>query len=378
VPFLLKLTVLLTAYESYDLLSTQGSDDVIVYRPDKILPKKNKDQVTMEVAWKLGYYETLKSNIGSTFKWLHGEMICESCCPSRNNFCDMQVAEPKYIEVMRTSKRFSDHSFLCAFQQMLNHFHHQETGKNSIQSIICFFHPKSSYVGLIEEECLPLKAETDKIVSVWHRSARFVTMELQLNAASRRMIVYDGYNIEGQWVMTWIEHAIYTLKRACLLPLDSEAKFVEMGGKNSTKHLVIETPNEGMIELALDVFMPQHDGHNCGAIAGLKLMDIFDVKGSETPVRLGTFREICMDRYTQVLELCSRDIGVNVSEKRKKEERNKALMKKEKEKDQEKETGGEEEKRKERQKTHVNGYKHHNRRRRKRNLPVQNPQLQYC
>jgi hypothetical protein len=126
---------------------------------------------------------------------------------------------------------------------------------------------------------------------------------------------------------------------------------VQMEGENPMKHLVIETPNEGMIELALDVFMPQLDGHNCGAIAGLKLMEIFDVKGSETPVREGTFREICMDRYINVLDACSKDIGVNVSEKRKKEKMKKALMKKEKEKEQEKETGEEEHKRKKRQKT---------------------------
>jgi hypothetical protein len=248
---------------------------------------------------------------------------------------------------------------------MLNHLHHQETGQNTIQSIICFFNPKSGYVELIEDECFRMKPEIEKIVSVWHSSAHFVTMELQLNAAPRKMIVYDGFDIENQRVTRWVEHAVYTLKRACLLPFDSEAKFVQMEGENPMKHLVIETPNEGMIELALDVFMPQLDGHNCGAIAGLKLMEIFDVKGSETPVREGTFREICMDRYINVLDACSKDIGVNVSEKRKKEKMKKALMKKEKEKEQEKETGEEEQKKKETKDKQVSGYKHNNRRRKK-------------
>jgi hypothetical protein len=60
--------------------------------------------------------------------------------------------------------------------------------------------------------------------------------------------------------------------------------------------------------------MQQDDGHNCGAITGLKVMECFDVKGSVIESHKEGFRALCLvGWYKQVLNLCKDDIGVVIS-----------------------------------------------------------------
>jgi hypothetical protein len=96
-------------------------------------------------------------------------------------------------------------------------------------------------------------------------------MGMENEHGNYKMVVFDGYNIEKQEVRRWIPHAIYVLKRACILPFTSTETFKKMHGLNSQKHLCLNIPS-ATVELMLDVFMEQNDGNNCGPIAGLKMV----------------------------------------------------------------------------------------------------------
>jgi hypothetical protein len=172
----------------------------------------------------------------------------------------------------------------------------------------------------------PLK-NTTKVVSILHLHVHFVAMEMEIQKVAmdmeiehgyNKMVVFDGYKVDKQEVRHWIPHAIYVLKRACIMPWTSTATFKKMPGLNPQKHLSLNLPSAN-VELMLDVFMEQNDGNNCGPIAGLKLVDSYNL-----PEKLGgtqgTYHDHFVFHYRNVLAECTNDIDITVSKQRHEEE----------------------------------------------------------
>jgi hypothetical protein len=182
---------------------------------------------------------------------------------------------------------------LQGFLQMVNHAHHLQ-GEHTVQFICCLFSPRVYDNYVVEEEVVSIPAGVTTIVSLLHHSSHFVALVVDIK--SKDVKIYDGLYSNGKrgGATVWNDHAVYVLKRARLIPLEEQCQFESVPNLSYSNTLACVT-NIGTFTLTMGSFVRQNDGHNCGYIAALKIMEIFGVEGASFPpeaIQEGQFRSL--------------------------------------------------------------------------------------
>jgi hypothetical protein len=108
------------------------------------------------------------------------------------------------------------------------------------------------------------------------------------------------------------------LKRANLIPFEKPFKFWAVKNKDKPVTRYHCITSMGTYTLAMDYFVKQEDGHNCGPIAGCKIMDLFCVPGLNIPaeqLEQKEYRQIVCKCYCKLAYVCEPDLGVAEREK---------------------------------------------------------------
>jgi hypothetical protein len=132
--------------------------------------------------------------------------------------------------------------------------------------------------------------------------------------------VFDGLNVykNSHSTMSWEPYAIFLLKRANLIPFEKPFKFRAIKNKDKQVQWYHCVTSMGTYTLAMDYFVKQEDGHNCGPIAGCKMLDLFCVPGLSIPAQQLEAKEYCKTVckcYRKLADVCEPDLGVTDREK---------------------------------------------------------------
>jgi hypothetical protein len=185
--------------------------------------------------------------------------------------------------------------------------------KQTVQYITCMYAPEVELCDLVEEEVVSVGEGITALVSLLYRSSHFVVMVVDL--LSKHVSVFDGLNVykNSHSTISWGPCAIFLLKRANLIPFEKPFKFRAVKNKDKPVTRYHCVTSMGTYTLAMDYYVKQEDGHNCGPIAGCKIMDLFCVPGLQVPaeqLERKEYRQIVCECYRKLAYVCEPGLGV--------------------------------------------------------------------
>ena len=169
---------------------------------------------------------------------------------------------------MINSEHWYDHNVINSHCQLLVHRFHDET----IQFVIHNGHGKTA-----PEEIRYLPPKVSRVFSILHDIDHFVVVEI--HPKEKYVVIWDG--LENSTLDKWHNQVRQILVRCHLLSLVVEDSFVRTDGElGEGKEMFLpvrvgDKEEKWTLELLGD-FFPQKDTFNCGPIAILKMMSVFN------------------------------------------------------------------------------------------------------
>ena len=230
-----------------------------------------------------------------SFKLQYPRLYCKECGLDRY-IC---VYDDTFIDVHSKGDIWYDTEFINVFSFLVCHGSHTLkttlAPKKSPRLVVVVFpqHSWSTAKINVMQEPLP-----DKMVLLLWEKSHYAVMEVIVS--SRSMNIYDGLN---KSLSAWYPHAEYILKMMGIIkaPFQSPAvQFLSLP-MSSTIELGGGQPNW---HISAEVFITQHDGHNCGPIACLKMLEVFHMttlKKLRDDLKTMTYRQIVMAKYKELI-----------------------------------------------------------------------------
>ena len=267
--------------------------DVAPKRPGA--PNRSLSIYSLSDAWNRNNLQTSHSKFsGTSSSWhmfLLPELHCKQCSfPSSST--TIHIGDQAYINKCTNTNVWLDGDFVESFATLLYHYSHSSgipTATDKIlPQLVHVKHPKQT---LVAYQVKPLPSLDLRLVGILHNNQHYVVLEVLI--AERQILFYDGLSRD---LLQWTDHIVIVFKKCMLLDLSfnsSSAVIVPdaAGAPKSTrsrrpKPIVngysITFPKQkasdiGNWRLERGQFIHQTDGFNCGPIACLKVMDLYDV-----------------------------------------------------------------------------------------------------
>ena len=158
------------------------------------------------------------------------------------------------------------------------------------------------------ENCHQLHPDTNTVVSVMHSHGHYGVMFAQINL--KTVTIYDGLSYP---LATWKHHVASVLKRCFQIEREAEINFEE---KRNIIHLNTGIIAEGEYwKMKCGATITQKDSVNCGPIACMKLLELFNCVESRIidPDRIGVehYRSIVIAKFKNMLQLFNTDFVVH-------------------------------------------------------------------
>jgi hypothetical protein len=222
---------------------------------------------------------------------LCGEQFCFefltlkcSCCFSGNVI--ITIGDDAYINACRSTQRWFEYDFIASFASLIAHVSHNEK--------IQLMHCPNPTEKIVEVECRNLKETVETIVCVVHGRQHFALLSIDVKKSVVQ--VFDGL---GYQLSNWFNHVENILKRCKLLRRLHAIKWTNKRNKNiyhieNTKWKITKGVS----------FVKQLNGHDCGPIACLKIMSIFNrLNIAEIENTSDFIRNVVMTEFQDLLKL---------------------------------------------------------------------------
>jgi hypothetical protein len=292
---------------------TEDDDDTIgsgVKEIDIPVGEANKKkQYTIAEAWlrKEVHSELRKSKARSKeqYVFVHSVLYCNTCCD--HGVVSVSIGDDKYFAACLRDKWF-DTEFIIGFTSLLAHDAHLTPPKYSLHSdrvkMIQCPYPKAE---IRPRNVITLPSIITHLLLIAHSSDHFAVVRFDLHL--RQVFVFDGLNYK---IDNWKDHVIHTLRQYALVPLDIQPKCkLTSNSTTSTigvcvKQLMeIKFGSEAPWKMTNQHFTRQRDGHNCGPIACLKVMEVFGYidKGQVEVIAKSPsgYRNIVMNQFADLV-----------------------------------------------------------------------------
>ena len=139
------------------------------------------------------------------------------------------------------------------------------------------------------------------VVLLWESSHNDV---LQVYINERTMTISDGLDYA---LSNWYHHAEYALKKIGVIKAMTNVNFIDHQGEATL--LINDQPAWHLITKD---FLAQGDGHNCGPIAGLKFMDVFNVMTKKKIMASKlTLQEMVMQQYKTMIDVVKSNLVIS-------------------------------------------------------------------
>lgn len=256
--------------------SDEASSVVDVTKPKWERPPKNPVvKCTIKQAFGSGLHvvqaRKTTSRKTSEYRFVRTCLYCDEC--TDHGCVDIHIGDNNYRHACLGNKWF-DSDYILGFCALLAHDAHLEVppfadGQHRVKMIHC---PYPTAV-VKEENVLSYSNVVNHFVMVAFSRAHYAVLDFDLH--SRAVGVFDGLNYK---ITNWENHIIRTLREYGLVPLLAVAKSnysSELNGNDKTQMLQISFGEEAPWIVTNLHHHRQKDGHNCGPIACLKVMEIY-------------------------------------------------------------------------------------------------------
>ncbi len=118
--------------------------------------------------------------------------------------------------------------------------------------------------------------------------------------SSRTMNIYDGLN---KSLSAWYPHAEYILKMLGIIKAPFKSPAVQFQSLPMSTTIVLDDGQNDW-HISAEVFITQYDGHNCGPIACLKILEVFQMmtlRKVREELKTRSYRQIVMDKYKELI-----------------------------------------------------------------------------
>ena len=294
-------------------------------------PSKNKSPKTVSVkeAWQYALSKVESVPCGSDyilFSFVYAELRCDQCLHQHSS-PRIVIGDEDYLKRLRYGNDYMQYQFIVSFAYLVQHICHIEqkcvskrgVSLDKVSTGNMPFLQVNTYEKqvVIPTDLLTVPRLCKTIVGVFHSRDHYAIAHID-HCKSRTITIYDGLF----WPLsTWMDNITQILKKCRLVDLnvvsievidDSPTKYIVPGhrrGKEMVNGLtiIIERVKWRVIR---GEFLTQTDGYNCGPIACLKLMEIFqriDLESSQKCYEKGRIRAVVLDEWKLLVDTCDKD-----------------------------------------------------------------------
>jgi len=305
------------------------------WRPSK---KKSPKTVSVKEAWQYNLSTLQPVQFGTqyvSFRFVWADLICDQCfqhhSPPR-----IVVGDQDYLKRLRYGTDYMQFQFILSFAYLVQHISHIEQksikcGVDSTATIMPFLqvitYEEST---VLPSDLLTLPRDCKTIVGIFHSHDHYAIARIDLGQ-SRTVTIYDGLYWE---LTTWMDNVNQLLRRCRLVDIDVIA--MEVRGDLPTKVIIPGHRRGKEMVNGLTIvfeqvewrvirgdFLHQTDGFNCGPIACLKVMELFqriDLKSSHKCYEKGRIRAFVLDEWNFLVDACDREGQLRVTDTRTQED----------------------------------------------------------
>jgi hypothetical protein len=195
---------------------------------------------------------------------------------------------------------------------------HAKATDKDIPQLVHVTHPMQT---LAANHVKPIPSLVLRLVGILHNKQHYVVLKVDI--AERRILIFDCLSHD---LLQWTDHIVTVFKKCMLLDLSFDASSAvivpDAAGPPISMHTrkpkaiingySITFPkhpasDSGNWRLERGQFIHQRDGFNCGPIACLKVMDLFDKISFPYPqafYETTNIRKIVMNEWKNVVEYC--------------------------------------------------------------------------
>jgi len=230
-----------------------------------------------------------------SFKILYPRLYCKECGLDRY-IC---VYDDTFIDVHSKGDIWYDTEFINIFSFLVCRGSHtvQTTfaPKKSPHLVVIVF-PQHSW-STAKINVMPGPLPDKMVLLLWERS-HYAVMEVIMS--SRTMNIYNGLN---KSLSAWYPHAEYILKMLGIIKAPFKSPAVQFQSLPMSTTIVLDDGQNDW-HISAEVFITQHDGHNCGPIACLKILEVFQMmtlRKVREELKTRSYRQIVMDKYKELI-----------------------------------------------------------------------------
>ena len=289
---------------------------------EKISPKA----VTVEEAWRHGLTTILPVRQGRdyvSYSFVLADLNCDQCsCSQYHRSPRIVIGDKDYLKRIRYSNDYMQYQFILSFAYLVAHVSHIEP-KSDLPFLQVIAYEKAS---VLESDLVTVPCLCKTIVGIFHSSDHYGIAEVD-HLKSRIVTIYDGL----YWPLsTWMDNITQLLKKCRLIDLDvlgiecipDLPSLLIIPGHRRGKEVVNGMTlviNRVKWRVVRGVFLVQNDSFNCGPIACVKLMELYqriDLVSSEKCYGSGRIRSVVVDEWEHLVGACDVDGILHVKDSR--------------------------------------------------------------
>jgi hypothetical protein len=247
--------------------------------------------------------ETAIQNDERKYGFVYAQLKCNQCCFA-TGYHMVSIGNVQYRNDCVQTNRWWDTDFISSFVALLAH----ETHTTSIAVIHCQF-PEQI---LEPNSCKPLSRHVNTLVSVLHGSSHFAIMEVDIKC--RLITIFDGLFFP---LKTWFNHIVSILRKTETIQLsESTAFFPQNSYRANEVTLSVDSKTDNEWTVKRDCFLIQKDAYNCGPLACLKLMKLFQPDSVDWhKMAVPDYRRIVMEKFSNLTKKFDGELVISVPSK---------------------------------------------------------------
>jgi len=290
-------------------------------------PNRSLSKYSLSEAWTKNNLTTSHSKFsGTSTSWhqfLQPELHCKQCS-FPHSATIIFIGDQAYFNKCTNTTVWLDGDFIEGFATLSYHYSHSSgmpTATNrDLPQLVHVTHPKQT---LAANNVKPLPSLVLRLVGILHNLQHYVVLEVHI--AERTILIYDGLSRD---LLQWTDHIVTVFKKCMLLDLSfdvssavivPDAPSAPFASRSRRPKPIINgysitfpmkhasDSGTGNWRLERGQFIHQTDGFNCGPIACLKLMDLFDKISLPYPqafYETTNIRKVVMDEWKNLVEYC--------------------------------------------------------------------------
>ncbi len=285
---------------------------------------------TLQEAWDNGNiaqnHSILSGRHRVEYKFLFPTLTCGECCFLHSKTL-ISVVDIDYYNSNRSTNRWYDGVFISSFAQLAAHYTHLTVSEQSSDLGDSYKQPLLLHVTypnqiLQEGKYKALPDHVTKVVAVMHDRDHCAMMEIDIPV--KKVVIFDGLYKD---LKKWMDHVVSGMKQCMLLGLidaihhrADEPSISNVGGsRHPQKAIHACSLFLGLEERRLERgdFIKQVDTFNCGPIACMKILDIYNLTTLykvNLAYNTNSIRSFVISEWTRLVAHCNNDLILGVSE----------------------------------------------------------------